>query len=329
MAKNNFEVVTIGAATRDVFVQSKEFDNVPSKEAPDGFETCVPLGAKIAINHLHFLSGGGATNAATTFARFGLKTACVSRIGDDADGRALEQELKQECINTSFIQTDKKNHTGYSIILLAGSGHRAIMVARGASAELEAKKIPWKNFTTRWIYLTSIGGDLSLLRDIFRAAREMKASIAWNPGNAELEHGRARLMPFITHTDVLLVNREEAAVLTEQAPRHMHASLAILGSLTRFVSIITDGEHGSYAYSRGTSWQVLPQKIKVRNATGAGDAFGSGCVAALIKGHPVKEALQIGTLNAQGVISHMGAKTGILKQMPGKAAAARIKLREE
>jgi sugar/nucleoside kinase (ribokinase family) len=329
MAKNNYDVVTIGAAMRDVFVQSAAFENIPSKGAPDGFEACVPLGAKIAVDHLDFLSGGGATNAATTFARFRLRTACISRLGQDPDGIALRQELTKEHINTSLLQTDPKRHTGYSIILLAGSGHRAILTARGASAHLEAKKIPWSTISTRWIYLTSVGGDMALVRHIFQAARKMRARIAWNPGNAELEHGRARLMPYVEQTDLLLVNTEEAAALTEQAPRHPHASLAILGSLTRFATIITDGERGAYAYVRGTNWYVAPKAVKVRNTTGAGDAFGSACVAALIKDRPLNEALQIGTLNAMSVISHMGAKTGILKQMPGKAAAARIKLREE
>jgi sugar/nucleoside kinase (ribokinase family) len=55
------------------------------------------------------------------------------------------------------------------------------------------------------------------------------------------------------------------------------------------------------------------QKVKVVDRTGAGDAFGSGFVAALAKGLPIEDALTLGSANATSVVAQIGAKTGILK----------------
>ena len=47
--------------------------------------------------------------------------------------------------------------------------------------------------------------------------------------------------------------------------------------------------------------------------TGAGDAFGAGCVAALIKGKSFEEALLWGTVNSASVIGYVGSTKGLLK----------------
>ena len=71
------DVLTVGAATRDVFIQSKRFKNIKNPLAADGLDVCFPLGAKIDLDSVIFETGGGATNAAVTFSRFGLRTACA------------------------------------------------------------------------------------------------------------------------------------------------------------------------------------------------------------------------------------------------------------
>jgi ribokinase len=55
------------------------------------------------------------------------------------------------------------------------------------------------------------------------------------------------------------------------------------------------------------------QKVKVADRTGAGDAFGSGFVAAIAKGQSIGEALTLGSANATSVVQKIGAKAGILK----------------
>lgn len=326
--KTRFDVVTIGAATRDVFVRSKQFENVPSDSAPDGYNACLPLGAKIPVEELVFETGGGATNAAVTFRRFGLKTSCVTRVGNDVGGKEIIAQLKKERIDTSGLKTDPKERTGYAIILLSGAGHRAILVARGASQDLEKNGFDLARMTSNWIYLTSVAGNEHLLRQIFVQAKKQLTRVAWNPGNAEIAVGLKKLLPFLLQTDILILNREEAAELSDCSPRDFACMFHTLGPIPRRVLVITDGAHGAYAHARGVTWHAPASKGKILNTTGAGDAFGSAFVASIAKKEDNERALQAGTLNASSVVRHMGAKAGILKRAPTKNECARIRIRQ-
>jgi sugar/nucleoside kinase (ribokinase family) len=154
------------------------------------------------------------------------------------------------------------------------------------------------------------------LKSIFDHAKKMGARVAWNPGNAELELGRKKLLPFLKATDVLLVNREEAAMLAHVAPRFLEDAMKKLGELPRQALVITDGKNGAYVRTHGATLYSPALRGKRLNTTGAGDAFGSAFVGALAKGHYMDDALRAGLLNAHGVVTHMGAKAGILKKFP-------------
>ncbi len=328
MLSSTFDVLTLGAATRDIFVTSQRFENIPSDHAPDGFNACLPLGAKLPVDELVFASGGGATNAAVTCSRFGLKTGCITRVGNDLGGREIVAELKREKINVARVQIDSKHRTAYSIILIAGAGSRAILVARGASAHLERRAIPWHRLSLRWLYLTSVAGNLTLLRDVFAHIKHSRVKLAWNPGNLEIEHGLKRLKPYLIQTDILILNTGEAAELADCPPRDLKCMLRVLGPLPRGVLIITDGARGAYAHARGLTWHASALTGKLVNTTGAGDAFGSAFTAAMFKRGEIPTALQAGTLNAFSVATHMGAHTGILHKFPSIRDLARAKIKK-
>jgi sugar/nucleoside kinase (ribokinase family) len=46
--------------------------------------------------------------------------------------------------------------------------------------------------------------------------------------------------------------------------------------------------------------------------TGAGDAFGSGFIAGIIRTGRVEEAIRLGTANSTSIVEKFGAKNGIL-----------------
>jgi len=56
---------------------------------------------------------------------------------------------------------------------------------------------------------------------------------------------------------------------------------------------------------------VLP--VDAYERTGAGDAFGSGFLSALIHGKGMDEALLWGTCNSASVIGYTGSQKGLLK----------------
>jgi len=323
------DVLTIGAGTRDVFIKSKHFEKHDNPDAPSGFDACFPMGAKIALENIYLETGGGATNAAVTFNQLGYKTACLCRVGNDSNGSAVKSALKQRGIITKYIQTDEKRKTSYAVILLSGSGKRSILVYRGASNFLDMSECDCKKINPNWIYLTSLGGKMKTLGQVFTAARNNQISVAWNPGNSELKQGQKKLKKYIKDTDLLFLNREEAALLTELPPRHLEDIVKKLGHLPKQALIITDGPDGAYAFDPNnetlTHIEAIPGKR--RNTTGAGDAFGSGFTASFIKDQNIETALCVGSHNSIGVITTMGAKAGILKDYPNDNKMKHCKLR--
>ena len=313
-----FDVVTVGAATIDCFARSTHFEFRRDVGAPDGLDTCLPLGAKIPLTELSTKTGGGATNAAVTFRRMGLKTATICHIGNDVFGDLIVNELEHEHIDTSFIQRDKENGTGQSIVLLADSGARSILVYRGAAAKLNKHKTPWASISTRWFYVTSFGGDLGYMSLLLDRAEAIGASVAWNPGGHELSKGYAALLPLIKRIDILDVNREEAASIAGEAPRHLKKIIEKIGNIPKMGLLLSDGPKGAYLHTRCCTWYAPPLPRKCLNATGAGDALGSGFIAGFLKTCDLSVGLKLGMLNAVNVISHTGAKTGILEKWPAE-----------
>lgn len=324
---HSHDVVTIGAAVIDLYATSPAFELSRKPGAPDGWNASVPLGAKLELSDLIMETGGGATNTAVTFSRLGLRTAAVCRVGKGLNGDFVVRRLKEEKIDATCVQRDGSHHTGQSIILVAGAGFRTILVHRGASEELDARRIPWGRLSPRWFYATSLAGDLGTISLMLDRAERVGSRVAWNPGMHELEKGLKHLAPLLRRTDVLILNREEAALLTHKPKRHLKDILSTLGELPKIALLVSDGDNGAYLTSRGCTWYSPSLPGARVNTTGAGDALGSGFVAAFLETCDPALALQIGMLNAFGVITHMGAHAGILKTWPTMKEVKRVKLK--
>lgn len=352
-----YDIITIGSATRDVFLRSKAIETHAAAHSPTGVEACLPLGSKVPVDEIHFTTGGGATNAAVTFARLGrLRVGTVCRIGaNDSGGSTILDDLRRDRVATTFVQRDVTRHTAYSLILLAGSGERTVLVHRGASERLAARDIPWSRLRARWFYVTSLGGDLALMRKILGHAERISARVAWNPGNAEIAKGWEALAPLAARCTVFSINREEAGVLAARDPKDLRGIITTLrgtpeacavcgpscdecsamAAATGPYLLITDGAAGAYVRTGGRTWHIASRRIRAVNTTGAGDAFGSGFVVGLELGRSKNQigysldyALRLAMANAEGVITHMGAKAGILRKVPSRAALAKYGLRQ-
>ncbi len=314
------DIITIGSATRDVFMRSKQIRIMKDATFSTGEAECVALGSKIDIEEILFETGGGATNTAVGFKRQGLRTAIVGRIGyDDGRGREVLRELAREGVDTSLVVKDKHHMTAYSVLLLTPRGERTVLIYRGASAKFTRKDLPWRSMSSKWMYVTALGGNLSLLKDIFSFAKRKGIKVAWNPGAAELAKGYAKLKSLIVASSLVLLNREEATSLMGVEYDQARKAFTQLSRTVPGVLVITEGSHGAFAHVNGRSYHSSTRDIHVVDTTGAGDAFGCGFVGAYIrtKGN-IAQSLTFATLNSESVLEHIGAKAGLLHGSSGR-----------
>ncbi len=323
-----FDVITIGTATKDIFLTSPLFRVVNDQKHlkklgfPTGEAQCFALGGKIEIGKPVLSTGGGAANAATTFARQGLKTACLVKIGKDEAAENILSEFKKEKI-VSFAVRDKKAETAYSIVLLAPSGERTILVYRGASEDLKIKEIPFDKLKARWAYVTPGKIPFPVIKKIFDRLAKNKTLIAFNPSEYFIKMGIKKLKPLLGKSKAVILNREEAAYLTGVDYQKEKDIFKKLDRAIAGIALMTDGARGGLVSDGANIYKygVFPQKAI--DSTGAGDAFGSGFVSGLIRTGEscekntcrignIKYAIRLGAANAASAIERIGAKEGIL-----------------
>jgi ribokinase len=308
-----FDIVTFGSATRDLFIRSKDFKTLGSKEFVTGQGICFNLGSKIYLDDMLFTTGGGGTNAAATFARQGFKTAYVGRVGKDSGGKGIKEELENLKI-TGFIGEDNKLKTAYSIIISVSQKERTILVYSGACHSLQAKDIPFGKLKSKWFYIAGLSGEsVKTLMPIISFAKKNKIKVAMNPGAAQLNLGLGGLKNILNTIDVLLLNQEEGTRLAGLPFEKEREIFKKLDKFVRGIVIMTKGpkgvivSDGKYIYSAGTF-----KEKKYTDRTGAGDAFGSGFVSGLMRTGKIEEAIRLGTANGTAVVEEIGAKNGLL-----------------
>lgn len=298
-----FDVITIGGAVLDIYAMS---DNLILTKDILG----VRPSTKNEISKGFFTCGGGATNAAATFAKLKLNTACLSLIGDDHLNYFIKKSLKKFGVNRRLLIVDPKSTTDYSIILVAKDGTRSVLVNRG-TYDLQERHIPWKKIkNTKWLYISSLSGNINLLEKLIGFAKENNIKIALNPGNRELNQ-RNILIPLLQHVDFLLLNREESENLTRLSFDDNRFWDKITSYCPALVSI-TNGRDGAYVYDNEQIYYSPILNVHAVDETGAGDAYGSGFVAGLIHGLDSKDALLWGVRNSASVVSELGSKNRIL-----------------
>ena len=153
----------------------------------------------------------------------------------------------------------------------------------------------------------------------------------WNPGAGELGWGWDALESYGMAVEILMVNREEAAMLTNKLLDNIQGIHDTLRRSRFPIILITDGKHGAMAWlENGQRFSVDATEHKPLNATGAGDAFGSAFLAGYIKfKKDIPSALRLASYNSGCVVTEMGPKHGIMKKMPALATLKKIRVQEE
>ena len=311
-----FDIITFGSATRDIFLRSRNFRIVGEKKFITGKGICLSLGSKIEIKDIRFLTGGGGTNTAATFANQRFKVAYCGMIGEDFAGKEVIKELERFGISTKFVSKTKLKSTNYSIVLSPDGKERTILVYRGASGELSKEHIPWSKSQTRWFYLAPLSGkSCYLFEKLVDFAIKNKIKIAVNPGNSQLSLAKNRLKRILKKIDILILNQEEASFLTK-TPYQKEAE--IFKKIDQFcpgIAIMTKGPAGVIVSNGEYLYRAQILKTKVIDRTGAGDSFASGFLSGYLesKGN-IEYAIQLGTANSASCIQKLGAKNGLLKK---------------
>ncbi len=300
-------MLAIGSATQDVFLVGGDVFK-PKTEHGVAYER-LPLGDKIEMQKVVFTTGGNAMNAATTFVRQGLHSQFMGILGTEPAGEAVLKVFDQEGIDTRYLNQDDRYQTNYSTILLAPNGERTILSYHGSKLRADGSDIDVAAIAhVDWLYVSSVA-SMSLLERIFTIAARHNVKIAFNPSGRELAEAD-KLRPLLEDVNILIANKQEMQVIVEGTSMDelIHHAAHVVPTV-----IISDGPRGAVATDGQKVVQAgMYKDVKVVDRLGAGDAFGSGFVAAIAQGKALEEAVVFASANSTSVVQHYGAKEGIL-----------------
>lgn len=230
------------------------------------------------VDDMRLVPGGSSTIVAAGAARLGLPTSLVAAVGDDLFGRFMLDAMAERGVDTGGCVIRADVATGLTVALTRGDD-RAILTAPGAIATLRAEDVD--GVRLRRATHLHVGSYFLLeglrpgLGELVRTARAAGATVSMDPQGDPAggwDGGMRDLLPSI---DVLFVNETEAA--------------AIDGARAGLV-VVKRGARGASA----GGVDVAPPAVDAVDATGAGDSFDAGFLAAWLAGEPVEQALRLG-----------------------------------
>ncbi len=304
-----FDVITFGSGTKDVFFEIKDDFTVDQEN-----NICFPLGSKININKMELASGGGGTNVAVGLAKQGFFVSYCGKVGDDSAGYQIIKELKESKVDTRFVSVSKEKPTNYSVVLGVPNKDRTIFVYRGASGEHNRNDFPIGKLNARWFYLAPFSVKKSdLFYELIDYAELKSTRIMANPSKEQLN--QEKIKDYLRKIDVLLLNREEASILTGASIKEEEVVFQKIKELSKNLVIITNGEEDVVAIYKDNFYKVSFNKVETVCKTGAGDAFGSGFLSELIRSSDIEKSLHFGAKNAASCVLKVGAKNGLISNL--------------
>ena len=309
MAKINF--LAIGDITTDAFIRLKDasVNCVVNKE---DCRLCLKFGDKVPYEFVEVVrSVGNSPNAAISAARLGLKSALMTNIGNDQNGKECLEVLQENGVITDYVTEEKGIETNYHYVLWFESD-RTILVKHHEYKynfpEIEAPE---------WIYLSSLAEN-SLpyqLQIVEYLKKHPETKLAFQPGTFQIRLGVEKLAEIYKLSEVFVCNLDEAQrILKMDKEKDPVVLLQKIHKLGPKIVSITDGANGDYSYNGKEVWFMppYPDPKPPYERTGAGDAFTSTFVTALALGKNLEEALMWGPINSMSVVQQIGAQKGLL-----------------
>jgi 2-dehydro-3-deoxygluconokinase len=271
--------------------------------------------------------GGDSSNMIIAAARSGARTACVTRIGDDEFGRMFLELWKREGVDTRGVIVDKEAPTAVYFVTHGPQGHAfSYLRAGSAASRIRPADLPeLKNAS--FVHASGISMAISAsatdtVLAAFEAARANGAKVSFD-SNLRLKlwplaRARALIGAAAAMADYFFPSIEDAEALSGRKDREANLDWAHeLGARTVFLKLGAEG----VIVSDGAKREHIPGiKLKLVDATGAGDCFCGAALARLAAGDTIWEAGRYA--NAAAALKTTGF--GAVDPLPRPEAVRRI-----
>lgn len=267
-------------------------------------------------------AGGAPANVAAAISKLGAEAYFCGTVGDDAFGGFLEDTLNNNNINTELL-FKIKNNTTFAFVSLMENGERDFEFARDADECLTFDMISDRLEEFDLYHFGSatafMGGNL---KDTYFKLKEYAKSnnkiISFDANYRESLFGNNKeefikcCKEFIVDSNIVKLSEEEARLISGiEDIKEASQYIVNLGCENLMVTL---GKEGTLLSNREKQILIKTKEVKMKDATGAGDAF-IGAVIAQILNEPGKSMEKIVEMaNLVGGITT--TKLGALESIP-------------
>ena len=254
--------------------------------------------------------GGSPTNVAVAAARYGRRSAVITRTGQDPFGEYLHDALRGFGVDDRYVTAVPALPTPVTFCEIFPPDDFPLYFYRWPKApdleiypeELDIEAV--QAAKVFWVTVTGLSQEPSRTATLAALEARNRAGITildldyrpmfW----PSREEARAQVQRALDHVTVAVGNLDECdTAVGEREPRAAVRALADRGVE---VVVVKQGPKGVLAFDGTTQVEVRPVPVKVVNGLGAGDAFGGALCHGLLAGWDLERQMRF--CNAAGAL---------------------------
>lgn len=253
-------------------------------------DTMPKPGQTIIGSNFKEVSGGKGANQAVAMARLNGNVSMIGKVGEDGFGQTLINSLKNDKVDTTYIQTSK-GATGVALITVDKNAQNSIVVSPGANFEVKEDDIDnnIEAIKNSDIVVLQLETPLNTIKYALNKAKELNKYTILNPAPAvKLDD------EIIKNVDLLTPNETELEIISGvsiETEEDIQKAAQIMIEKGVKELIVTLGSKGSLYINKEKSMFKKAYKVEAVDTTAAGDSYTGALAVALSQDKNIEDAM--------------------------------------
>ena len=253
-------------------------------------DTMPKPGQTIIGSNFKEVPGGKGANQAVAMARLNGNVSMIGKVGEDGFGQTLINSLKNDKVDTTYIQT-AKGATGVALITVDKNAQNSIVVSPGANFEVKEDDIDnnIEAIKNSDIVVLQLETPLNTIKYALNKEKELNKYTILNPAPAvKLDD------EIIKNVDLLTPNETELEIISGvsiETEEDIQKAAQIMIEKGVKELIVTLGSKGSLYINKEKSMFKKAYKVEAVDTTAAGDSYTGALAVALSQDKNIEDAM--------------------------------------